>query len=175
MNFERRFDNWANLVPSCIVDVTECPIRMPTYYEWEYFSFKKQQHTLKYEMAISVKKPQIIVWINGLYKRSVPDLTIAKDKLIPALKLGECPMGDKGYNGSPHFLTPLKPARNPSEKNFNYKHNRTRQSVERMFKRLKHFSFLRHKWRNRISLHKYYFYVIAYLTQVTLFADPLTC
>ena len=72
---EDRFSNWHEMRPSCIVDVTECPIERPFLNEWEFFSGKKRRHTLKYEIAVHIQTGRI-VWIAGPFRGSVHDLTV---------------------------------------------------------------------------------------------------
>lgn len=159
-----------------MVDVTECAIWEPGLYEWEYFSPKKQTHTLKYELCLSMKEHKI-VWVNGPYKGSVNDLTIARDKLTHALA-NEKGMGDKAYIGDIHFIAPYKPARDHEQRLFNKHHYTVRQSIERLNKRLKHFECLKRTWRMRgdegMLLHKWSFYFICYMTQIDFNTSPLT-
>lgn len=121
-----------------------------------------------------MNKPHLIVWVNGPYRGSVHDLKIAKKLLVKKMKRGEMALADKGYVGHEKFLCPLKPPKNKEESLFNAKHYRVRQAIERLNKRLKHFSCLRQKWRQALWLHEFVFHVIAYITQIDLLYHPLT-
>ena len=88
----------------CMIDVTECPIWEPQYYEWEYYSTKNKFHALKYEVAISMTSHQII-WINGPYKGSVHDMKIARDKFLKQLQATERALADKGYRRMGSYMS----------------------------------------------------------------------
>jgi hypothetical protein len=158
-------------------DFTECPIWQPTLYEWEYYSPKMKTHTLKYELAISMKDHKI-VWINGPYKGSVHDSTIVREKFLAILEDNETALTDKGYIGVPQMACPFKPCMTEQHKAFNLKHYSIRQSVERANSRVKQFACLKRPWRMRgskaFSYHKMAFYVCSYLTQLQFIEKPLT-
>jgi len=177
INWDSRHYKWPHKDPVCMVDVTECPIWNPLMNEWEYYSVKSQCHTLKYELAISMRTHRIL-WVSGPFKGSVHDLRIARSNFVNVLGSSQRALADKGYIGDFHFIVPFKPPRGDKQKAFNLNHYTVRQSIERMNKRLKHFSCLRQKWRLRgprgILLHKLAFFFICYVTQLTLEERPLT-
>lgn len=157
---------------SGIVDVTECPIELPQISEWEYWSGKKNKHTLKYELVCSFIHPQI-VWCNGPFKGSVHDLTIARSDLIHLLNEGEALLADKAYLGEECFITPHRPARTETEKQFDAIVNKHRQRIERINKRIKHFRSVKEIWRHDISLHHFVFIVVTHITNINLIEKPL--
>jgi len=132
-------------------------------------------HTLSYEIAISISSPHEIVWVNGPFKGSTHDLTIAKSNIIHQMLPGEKALGDLGYIGHHNFVCPYKPARSQEQKLFNRNHYAIRQSIERLNKRLKLFNCLKTKWRQSFELHKCAFYLITYITQIVITNyEPLT-
>jgi hypothetical protein len=160
-----------------MIDVTECPIWTPSTYEWEYYSMKKKQHTLKYEVALSMKDHNII-WVNGPFKGSVHDSKICKNRFVKKLASDETAIGDKAYIGILGLVAPYKPALSREQKDFNLSHYKVRQAIERCNKRLKQFRILRDCWRmyqNKVAIfHKMVFYVICYVTQLAFIQNPLT-
>ena len=114
-----------------------------------------------------------IVWCNGPFKGSVPDLTIARQDLVHLLNEGEGLLADKGYIGEECFITPYKPAKNNYEKEFNRQANKQRQIIERIITRIEIFHSVKKEWRHDISLHYFIFYVIANITNLNLMERPL--
>jgi hypothetical protein len=157
-----------------MLDVTECEIQSPTLYEWEYYSSKSKTHTLKYEVGISMKTHKI-VWINGPYKGSIHDLSIARDKVYSQMKIEEKALCDKGYIGGEKSICPFKPAKTDAQKQFNLKHYSVRQSVERTNLRFKKFNVLNSVWKGKdFSIHAYLFKAIAIIIQLDFQDHPLT-
>lgn len=160
-----------------MVDGTECEIWAPSQYEWEYYSVKAKTHTLKYEVAISMK-PHNIIWVSGPFKGSVHDATVCRSGFVQQLSSIETALGDKGYLGVQKLVCPFKPAVGRDQKDFNLMHYKVRQAIERCNKQLKQFSILRDVWRfyqkNSAGIHKIVFYDICYITQLTFIESPLT-
>jgi len=172
VNFNNRFKGWTNKCPSFILDCTECAIVEPSDIEWEYYSKKKQCHTVKYELGISMTTHQII-WIHGPFKGSVHDMKIFHLLLDDMIgRDGEMAMGDKGYIGACRVLTPFKPPRNHSERLFNKKHYAIRSDVERTIKRIKVFNILKSKFRHSLGKHKIIFHVCSYITNLSFIYHP---
>jgi hypothetical protein len=136
---------------------------------------KKQHHTVKYELVcfLPAESSQII-WINGPYKGSIHDITIAHDQLLDHLLEGECLLGDKGYVGDSHFVTPFKPAVSHEQCCFNKEVYTHRQSIERIIKRIKIFRSVKDVWQHDVELHKFVFHVVAQITNINLIEKPLT-
>ena len=174
--WEQRHNTWKHTEPSCMIDVTECEICEPQHYEWEYFSVKHQQHSLKYEIALSMDER--IIWVNGPFKGSANDLTIARSEFVRQLPDNERALADLGYLGDWHFIVPYKPARDHEQRIFNLHHYTLRQSIERVNKRVKQFNCLKNLWRLRgeegFFLHKCAFHTICYLTQLSFEEQPLS-
>jgi len=158
--------------PSCIVDVTECPIERPFLNEWEFFSGKKRRHTLKYEIAVHIQTGRI-VWIAGPFRGSVHDLTIARNGFIHNLFHNEQVLGDKAYVGDPRFIAPFRPACTTAQEHFNYIVSCKRLLVEQVIKRIKHFHAVCHEWRQSLPLHGIVFKVIANIVVMSLFIEPI--
>lgn len=173
IDFKNRWDGWTES-PVAIVDTTECEIETPSLYEWEFYSGKSKQHSLKYEVAIDVQGSKIL-WVNGPYKGSIHDVTIFRDKLVKELKVGEVVLADKGYVGESSCCCPFKPPKNPDQIFFNSKHYKVRQVIERLFSRFKHFNIISQKFRNKSNYeqHKVAFYCIASIIQIDLMFHPL--
>lgn len=172
VSLDSRFDNWPHLLPSCIIDVTECPIEIPSIGEWVYYSFKKKKHTLKYEIVCSFVHCRIL-WILGPFPGTVHDLRIARTSFVLQLLRGEKALADKAYVGDAHFLTPHRPAVTAEQKEWNALMNQHRQMVERMIKRMKQFRAIKETWRHDLPLHPYVFTVVGNLTNLCLLHQPL--
>jgi len=175
IKWENRHLNGVPIDLCVILDVTECRIECPIFYEWEYYSVKEKKHTLKYEVAITLKKPHLIVWVNGPFKGSTHDKTISDNGIGIALEISkEKCLADKGYIGSSYCIYPYKPPRGHQQRMFNKYHYKVRQSIERCFKRVKQFHCLKNTWRHSIQQHPIIFAVTCYITQLNLYSHPLT-
>jgi hypothetical protein len=114
-----------------------------------------------------------IIWICGPFPGSTHDLTIARSAVVHQLGLQEKALADKAYIGDSHFLTPYKPAITEEQKEFNRTVHQTRQKIERIIKRIKHFRCLKETWRHELELHSIVFTVCAQITNLCLMHEPL--
>jgi hypothetical protein len=79
------------------VDTTFVPVATPTLSSWEYFNPKKNDFGLKYQVICSLGKPFRILSLDGPFKGSAADVSIARDTVIPKLRMKERVMCDRGY------------------------------------------------------------------------------
>ena len=112
---------------------------------------------MKYEVVCSIGKPRII-WFDGPWKVTVPDCTISRrSQLRVALSGNERLLADKGYINAPnYFICPVTGKSwtlNSEDKTRNYMIYCARQTVERLFSRIKKFGFWHIPWRASIGLH----------------------
>jgi hypothetical protein len=140
--------------------------------EWEYYSGKKQRHTLKYELAVHIETGDI-VWMNGPFPGSMHDLTIARSGFVHQLLQNEQALGDKAYIGCDHFIAPCKPPRTPEQHRFNAILHRRRALIEQVNKRIKHYNVFRHDWRHDLSLHGIAFRVVVNIVAMCLMIQPI--
>lgn len=157
---------------SIIIDATECSIQRPCKtLQQIFYSGKKKQHTLKYEIGVSTHTG-LIVWIGGGVAGSTHDLTIAKNELLE-VHSDRIFIGDKGYVGHERILTPFKTPKNQSEELWNSIIGKLRISVEHVFGRIKVFHCLNVPWRHNILYHPIVFYVIANFVNFDLIFYPI--
>jgi hypothetical protein len=79
------------------VDGTDCPIKEPLPFSGRWYLHKFKGPGLRYEIAIAIQTDWV-VWKNGPYPcGAYPDLRIAREKLVPALNVGEKYIADRGY------------------------------------------------------------------------------
>jgi hypothetical protein len=136
-----------------------------------FYSGKKKQHTIKYEIGVSIHTG-LIVWLSGGVSGAVHDLTIAKDGILK-----EHPdrlfIGDKGYSGHENIITPFKSPQTEAELQWNKILGAVRVSVEHTFGRIKSFHCLNTPWRHNILYHPIVFYVITNLVNFDLLFYPI--
>ena len=95
------------MLVSVLIDATECPIqRSCSTLQHVFYSGKKKQHTIKYEIRVSIQTG-LIVWLSGVMSGAVHDLTITKNGILK-----EHPdrlfIGDKEYYGHENIIIPFK-------------------------------------------------------------------
>ena len=157
------------------VDVTRCRIRKPTYNQGQYWSAKDGYHALKYEVACNNNRfmPQI-TWVRGPFFATIHDLTLFRLELKWALSLGQHLIADKAYvGGYPEILAPFRPAHDAIEVQWNFLLHQRRTVIKRVNGRLKNFSCLVQAWRHDFLLHHMVFHVIAQVTNIMLYTNPL--
>lgn len=134
---------------------------------------------MQFEVVVSIRKPQKILWVIGPWKGAVSDITIAREKLIPSMRGSELILGDKGYVGeSDKIMTPkVGRERDLSDEDriFNARHFRVRQLVERVFPRIKGWKSMSSTWRHDLELVGNAFHVICAITNYQFgHGEPLT-
>lgn len=113
------------------VDGTECPIGHPTDNEIQNFFYSgKRKRTLKYLVAVRITDGRI-VWISGPAPGRIGDITLYRMHLQASLLAGECVLGDKGFQGEPEFISPVRGPVTPFEKSCNIYIGSVRTIVER--------------------------------------------
>jgi len=157
------------------LDGIECPIHRPldNATQQQYYSGKKKQHTIKYEIGIQLTSGKI-VWMAGGDPGSVHDLEVSRacgviGKLLP----GEMILADKAYIGEDCFLHPFKPATTEEEQAFNSTISSIRETVEHTIGRIKLFQFTQHKWRHHLDLHIIAFKVLCHVLNIELEFHPV--
>jgi hypothetical protein len=123
---------------SSAMDVTRTKIKAPSLNQRKYYSMKDHFYALEYEIAVSLKKPHIIIWFNGPYPGGTSDITIVRDSFCLNLDPGERALSDLGYIGEPNtLLAPIKDPTTLAEFKFNSLQVGERQVIERVNQRLK--------------------------------------
>lgn len=157
------------------LDGTECPVQIPTEFliQKHYYSGKKKKHTIKYEVAVQLDNGRIL-WVGGAVPGSVHDVTMARtlgifNHLVP----GELIMGDKGYYGDEHFITPFKQPQTVQEAQWNSCINSVREIAEHTYCRIKTFNFTQQKWRHDLELHPIAFKTLCHMLNIDLFFNPV--
>ncbi|KAI3655168.1 hypothetical protein MP638_007126, partial [Amoeboaphelidium occidentale] len=146
----------------------------PVLSPWEYYSYKDHYHALKYEVVVGFTGEQRITWANGPYKAAFPDISVYRDKLLHILDVEEVLLGDKGYIGASHVLTPHKPAKTAEERRFDCNLNRARQDIERVNKRIKDWFLFATTYRSTdYDFHGYCFIVVCKILNLIFESDPL--
>jgi hypothetical protein len=160
-----------------IIDTFTALIQQPQTCSWEYL-VGTHRWGVKYEIGVSIGVPKII-WLSGPWKGAAADSTIAKQSgIYTKLPSNEAILADKSYRGDRiRFLVPLpgrRQSHSPAEKRMNYLIYSTRQTVERMIKRMRNFGFLLNRYRMiNYSLHELATTVIAQLVNFCLKYNPL--
>lgn len=147
------------------VDGTDCRIVEPSPFSTDWFSHKFRAAGLRYEIAVSIGKGEI-VWANGPYPcGSHPDQKNFNLCLKQQLCMSEVVLADRGYGG-PRCVYDLE---NDSRlcKTLLAKH-------ETANRRIKHFKVLSDRFRHDLALHSYCFHAAVNLTELMIEnSDPL--
>lgn len=159
-----------------VLDATVCPIERPedNYIQKLMFSGKHKKHAIKYEIAVNIITG-VICWVFGGYPASAHDLTVARaGNLTSHLEQNEHVVTDKAYIGLPEAITPIKAAKMPLSRLWNYEVSTAREIVEHVYSRIKNFQCLTQKWRHDLALHPIVFYVICNIVNIDMHFYPVT-
>ena len=164
--------------PSFLVDTTFVPIQQPHLEPWEYYNKNKNSFGLLYEVCVSLGRPFRLLSFRGPFKGAASDVTIFRDSIMKKMRYGEKAMADKAYRQEKEYVW-CPPEGKMSGLNDEQKAARrrvtvTRHLVERAIGRIKSWGFMNRKWKGKIFQHKLASHVIARLTQLDLYAHPLT-
>jgi hypothetical protein len=86
-----------------VLDATEIPIQRPSKLQRIFYSGKSKMHSLKYEVAATIRQPYKIVWIAGPVYGSMHDLKLTRTMgLMSNLLPHEFILADLGYYGEPN-------------------------------------------------------------------------
>ncbi len=137
-----------------VMDVMESPIERPQREQKKFFSGKQGEHTLKTQLVVYQKSGQIICIEHG--RGRTHDFRLFKNSEVKFGRLLKV-IADKGYQGihKIHQLseTPIKKSKGKKltkeQKKYNRELNRLRIVVEHVNRRLKIFSILSNRYRNR--------------------------
>ena len=138
-----------------------CEIRI----DKRFFSHKFNRGGVKYEIGVCIKTGHI-VWINGPFRCGMPDITVARQAVLYALKKGEKLEADLGYRGEDLKInTPNELGREDLEK---MKSN-ARHRHETVNRRMKIFGVLAQRFRHDIvSTHSMSFRAVAVIVQLNI-------
>jgi hypothetical protein len=162
------------------LDGTECPIQRPImepFQTW-YYSGKQQEHTILYEVGVSLMQPEIVwcPWEKALPGSAV-DITMARrTEVVSRLEPWEKMLVDKGYIGLPSGLVPVKGRWNSLPRwaqIFNSAVSSVRVDVERVINVIKTWDALRMQWRHDRSLHPHVFNVCSHFANVKMKFEPI--
>ena len=146
------------------VDGTDCQINQPTQFWRGWYSHKFKKAGLRYEVAVALRRSEI-VWINGPFPCGrYPDITIYRNGLKNHLQNGERVMADKGYRGDPTCNVP----NDTDPANLRRLKKRIGSRHESVNSRLKAFRCLDSKFRHDIDKHRLVFRAVAVVTQVNI-------
>lgn len=152
-------------IESLIIDATEQPVERPKNGQKPYYSGKKKQHTIKTEIRITPKGK--IVNISKSRPGSVHDFKLFKESQV--LERDTRAFVDLGFLGIdkihksselPYKETKTKKL-TPEEKEYNTALARIRIKVENVFREIKIFRILSHKYRNKLKRYNLKFNIIA--------------
>lgn len=148
------------------VDGVDFKINEPKPFDAKWFSHKFYHAGLRYEIALSLRKGEIVWASVGYPCGSFADLTIARELFVDFLEPGERSMADEGYKDLRYFLLPN--AFN------NIRHKRIMSRHETINKRIKQFKVLAETYRHDLVKHKLCFHAVVNLTQLTIkYEEPL--
>lgn len=174
VNFRDRFIGRKNSV-TFILDTMKCPVSEPDSQSWQYLA-GTSKFALKYEIGCSIADPKC-VWMSGPWKGAASDSAIAKESGVLGLILpGEYGLADKAYRNIPQLITPVSGHRHAlpdADNRHNYLVYQSRQSVERLIRRIRNGKWNKHVWRFSHELHAECMSVQVRLTNLALSFEPL--
>lgn len=151
--------------------------RIPYLRPYYYYNVKHADYGLLYQVACSVNYPIRIVEFSGPYKGSCADVTIFRETLRPLLRDGEMVMCDKGYLAEERCWTPPRGkfyTLTREQKGQSIEVTKIRQVNERVIGRIKDWGIMKKKWQLDFDFHELCARVVAKLTQLQLYTNPLT-
>lgn len=128
-------------------------------------SHKSHHGAVKYEIAISVHRPQVM-WISGPHSGGKNDYTIFKEGLQQMIPDGKLGIADRGYGRESNKKVSL-PSKQDSKELHNYK-ARVRCRHETFNGRIKKFDSMSKTWRYGAEKHGYAFEAVVVLCQYTM-------
>ena len=149
------------------VDGTDFKVNNPKVFNKAWYSHKFKHAGLRYEVAVSIKKGDI-VWIHGPFAAgSWPDINIFRDSLMSHLGPNERVEADDGYIGeAPRHVKCPKSFVNPDENR--QMQQRARARHETVNKRFKQWGCLTQTYRHDLLKHADVFRAIAVITQLSI-------
>lgn len=154
------------------VDGTDFRINNPKVFDKKWYNHKFNHAALRYEVAVSLQKGNI-VWIHGPFPAGAwPDINIFRHCLLSHLSENERVVADKGYVGeSPKYVKCPGGAYCTEEAAL--MQNNARLRHETMNKRLKQWGCLFQQYRHARNKHGDIFRAVVVITQLCLNVDPL--
>lgn len=132
-----------------------------------WYSHKINAAGLRYEIAVSIQRAQIVS-VNGPWPAgSYTDVKIFREGLKTLLLDEEFVIADNGYSDT----RCLQPPGQHHPKNAVYRKIRSRHEV--LNRRLKQFSILTQKFRHSIAFHGTCFHAVANITYLALIENPM--
>ena len=169
--FNRRWIGAQGHNHTMSVDGTDCRINEPKPFSRQWYSHKFRAAGVRYEVAVSIRRSEI-VWINGPFPCGrYPDITIFRVGLRNRLRHGERVMADKGYRGERGCVDTPNDNDPPGVRALK---KRVASRHETVNCRLKSFGCLSGKFRHDLSKHRVFFQAVTVITQVNITnGDPL--
>jgi len=138
-----------------------CPFVKEINRKW--CSHKSKSAGVRYEIAVCVRTGDI-VWSNGPFKCSVPDITIFRSKLKRHLDPGEMVIADRGHRGEACIYTPD----DAISEEHKIAMGVARARHETINGRLKQWNCLGHRWRHDRDKHHIAFRAVVAITQIEM-------
>jgi transposase len=167
-----------------IVDTSEFPIPTPPTkpYRLRYYGGRKKRYCFKYQFWVSFPHGRILsVW--GPFPGATADATIFNATIPNLLGPGELVLGDKGYQGCPHTISPIKqprrtranpsPVLSPWQWEYNLRLRQRRVHVERTIGRIKRFGIFCSPFRHPLEKHHLVMTVVTKIVNLELQTEPL--
>ena len=149
---------------------------------------RKKRYAFKYQGWARFPDGKLL-GIFGPFVATAPDIKIFDATIPPYLISGEKVLADKGYQGSPHALSPFKRRARPRrvsgqptpeqppyrllERKFNALLRARRVHIERVFRRMKQFTCLTQTWRHPLEKHPKVIAAVGKLVNEDLEVRPL--
>lgn len=142
-----------------------------------FYSGKSCLHSIKYEIGVH-PETGCLVWISGPAPGAMHDAQLSRNSgVLDLIKWDELILADKGYQGLPQVLTPIKKPRGrdltADEKEVNYVIGSRRWIVEHVIGRIKNFACLSQPWRHALDMHHIVFFIICNIVNIDLKTRPM--
>lgn len=128
-----------------------------------YYSEVYKSQGIRYEVGIAVKTGDIVWKYGGLPCGSYPEINLANEAYIYAVKKDELTYANKKYHKSKFFITPNHT--NVKE------HKKIMQRHKNLKKKIKYFEILNKPYRHIIDKHHLCFHAIVNIIQITIKHD----
>ena len=173
------FRNWANCVPSAVIDTFFCHIEVPDVYPHEYYNPHYNGYGIKYQIVIAIGIPAICD-LSHSFKGLTSDVMVSEvSRIFEKMEEDEAFLADKQYCGNPRrFVVPSSGHRTQQteeDKAWNYLIYQAKQTVKWVIKHLWIFWLLKQSpWRYSVELHEICTKVNCKIVNFLFLIEPLS-
>lgn len=144
----------------CSLDGVDFKIQEQFPFNPKWYSHKFHGPGIRYEIGLNIRSGDVVWKFGGYPCGEFPDLKLARQSYVHAVRAGEKTIADRGYPDDTFFIL-------PNNLNAN-KHKRIMSRHETINKRIRHFKVLKETFRHDLDLHPIIFHAVVNLVQLQI-------